>query len=211
MLSLESIEQQLENPKAYYVFHQTTTRQLVGKSTGRNVWTAVHFANNYKAWLYEEKLNHGEALWTEYDTVPSDRRESIMDRLLLDLEFVLEKDTEELVVRDAIKQSYKKAVKAMLLSKTTRKNEIRRGGSTSRVGRNGLVQQILRAEFKGWSDSGHKALEQLTMVIKNNVQSGTYHAIWENAFQEEHVEQKKTKKSKEEAVEKYVVNTTWEL
>jgi hypothetical protein len=54
------------------------------------------FANNYKAWLYEEKLNHGEAaLWTESDNVPSVRRDSIVDRLLLDLDFVLEKDTEE--------------------------------------------------------------------------------------------------------------------
>jgi hypothetical protein len=70
------------------------------------------FANNYKAWLYEEKLNHGEALWTDYDTVPSVRRDSIVDRLLLDLEFVFEKDTEELVVCDATKQTYKKAAKA---------------------------------------------------------------------------------------------------
>jgi hypothetical protein len=35
-----------------------------------------------------------------------------MDRLLLDLEFVLEKDTEELVVSDATRQTCKKAAKA---------------------------------------------------------------------------------------------------
>jgi hypothetical protein len=67
-------------------------------------------------------------------------------------------------------------------------------------------------KFKGWLDNGHKTFEQLTMDIKNDVQSGMY-AIWEKAVQEVHVEQQQTKKSEEEAVEKYVVNKSvvWEL
>jgi hypothetical protein len=36
-------------------------------------------------------------------------------------------------------------------------------------------------KFKGWSDSGHKAFEQSTMNIKNDVRRGSY-AIWEKAF-----------------------------
>ncbi len=127
MLSLESIERRLENPKAYYVFYQFFYKAAVGEvhwkecmdsSEARigndttEAFALLLFANNYKAWLYEEKLNHGEALWTEYDNVASVRRDSIVDRLLLDLEFVLEKDTEELVVRDATKKTYKKAAKA---------------------------------------------------------------------------------------------------
>ncbi len=67
-------------------------------------------------------------------------------------------------------------------------------------------------KFKGWSDSGHKAFDQLTMNIKNDVWRGSY-AIWEKAFQEVHVEQKKTNKNEEEPVEKYSVNKSvvWEL
>jgi hypothetical protein len=127
MLSLESMERRLENPKAYYVFYEFFYKAAVGEvrwkecmerseePIGNNTTEAfalLLFANNYKAWLYEEKLNHGEALWTEYETEPHARRESIVDKLLLDLEFVLENDKEELVVRDATKQTYKKAAKA---------------------------------------------------------------------------------------------------
>ncbi len=128
MLSLESIEQRLENPKAYYVFYQFFYKAAVGEVRWKECMDSLEtrigndtteafalllFANNYKAWLYEEKLNHGEALWTEYDSVPTSvRRESIVDRLLFDLEFVLDKDAEELVVRDPTKQTYKKATKA---------------------------------------------------------------------------------------------------
>jgi hypothetical protein len=67
-------------------------------------------------------------------------------------------------------------------------------------------------KFKWWSDSGHKAFEQLTMNIKSDVRRGTY-ATWEKAFQEVHVEQEKTKKNEEEPVEKYSVNKSvvWEL
>jgi hypothetical protein len=47
------------------------------------------FANNYKAWLYKEKLAHGsEALCTEYDC-DSTGKDSIMDTLLVEQEFVL--------------------------------------------------------------------------------------------------------------------------
>jgi hypothetical protein len=50
------------------------------------------------------------------------------------------------------------------------------------------------------------------MNIKNDVQRGSY-AVWEKAFREMHVEQKKTNKIVEEHVEKYSVNKSvvWEL
>jgi hypothetical protein len=124
MLSLESIERRLENPKAYYVFYQFFYKAAVGEGRWKDcmdssdlrigndtteAFALLLFANNYKAWLYEEKLTHGEALWTEYDSTGKD---SIVDILLLDQEFVLEEGTEELLVRVATKQTYKKAVKA---------------------------------------------------------------------------------------------------
>jgi hypothetical protein len=79
----------------------------IGNDTAE-AFALLLFANNYKAWLYEEKLTHGEALWTEYDSTGKD---SIVDRLLLDQEFVLEENS-ELLVHDTTKQTYKKAVRA---------------------------------------------------------------------------------------------------
>ena len=70
MLSLESIEQRLENPKAYYVFYEFFYKAAVGEGDWKNclkisdkrfgndsteVFALLLFANNYKAWLYEEK------------------------------------------------------------------------------------------------------------------------------------------------------------
>jgi hypothetical protein len=123
MLSLESIERRLEDPKAYYVFYQFFYKAAVGEvrwndcmdsgdvrigNDTTEAFALLLFANNYKAWLYEEKVTHGGALWTEYDSVGK----SIVDVLLLDQEFVLEEDTEKLLVIDTTKQTYKKAVKA---------------------------------------------------------------------------------------------------
>ena len=44
MLSLESIEKRLENPKAYYIFYQFFYKAAVGESAGRNAWTSVKHA-----------------------------------------------------------------------------------------------------------------------------------------------------------------------
>ena len=128
MLSLESIEQRLENPKAYYVFYEFFYKAAVGEVRWKEcldgtsderigndtteAFALLLFANNYKAWLYDEKLNHGDALMTEYEH-DSQEKDSIVDRLLVDQEFVLEVDREAiLVVCDNTKLSYKKAVNA---------------------------------------------------------------------------------------------------
>jgi hypothetical protein len=128
MLSLESIEQRLENPKAYYVFYEFFYKAAVGEVRWKQcmdeseerigndtteAFALLLFANNYKAWLYDEKLNHGDALWTEYDRA-SIGKVSVVDKLLVTQEFVLEENTEAklMVVSDTTKQSYKKAVKA---------------------------------------------------------------------------------------------------
>ena len=80
MLSLESIEQRLENPKAYYVFYDYFYKAAVGEVRWKEcldcgdmrigndtteAFALLLFANNYKAWLYEEKQTHQEALMTE--------------------------------------------------------------------------------------------------------------------------------------------------
>jgi hypothetical protein len=266
MLSLESIEKRLENPKAYYVFYQFFYKAAVGEVRWKECMNSIEtrigndtteafalllFANNYKAWLYEEKLNHGEALWTEYDSLPASvRRESIVDRLLLDQEFVLEKDTEEFVVRDPTKPTYKKAAKARkdwlaalkrlpicaemrnTWQQTARAEEVNENEpnsnaepTNSKKERNKKRRKLMQGlkkwtgpadegerKFKGWSDNGHKAFEQSTMDIKNDVQRGMY-ALWETAFREVHNEQQEARKSEEETVEKFVVDKSvvWEL
>jgi hypothetical protein len=127
MLSLESIEQRLENPKAYYIFYLFFYKAAVGEvrwnecmdTSGERIgndtteaFALLLFANNYKAWLYEEKLAHGEALCTEYDC-DSTGKASIVDTLLVEQEFVLEEGAEDLlVICDTTKQTYKKAVRA---------------------------------------------------------------------------------------------------
>ena len=71
------------------------------------------FANNYKAWLYEEKLAHGEALCTKYHTCDSDGMDSIVDTLLVEQEFILDEDAGYMpIIFDTTKQTYKKVVKA---------------------------------------------------------------------------------------------------
>jgi hypothetical protein len=88
MLSLESIERRLDDPKAYYIFYMFFYRAAVGEASWKKciddnsaspvrigndsteAFALLLFANNYKAWLYEMKLEHGPDLWTEYDTLP---------------------------------------------------------------------------------------------------------------------------------------------
>jgi hypothetical protein len=127
MLSLESIEQRLENPKAYYIFYLFFYKAAVGEvrwnecmdTSGERIgndtteaFALLLFANNYKAWLYEEKLAHGEALCTEYDC-DSTGKASIVDTLLVEQEFVLEEGAEDLlVICDTTKQTYRKTVRA---------------------------------------------------------------------------------------------------
>jgi hypothetical protein len=126
MLSLESIERRLENPKAHYVFYQHFYKAAVGEVRWKEcmdssdlrigndtteAFALLLFANNYKAWLYEEKNKFEDALWTEHESNEGGK-DSIVDRLLLDQEFVLEEGPGELLVRDTTKQTYKKAAKA---------------------------------------------------------------------------------------------------
>ena len=110
MLSLESIERRLLNPKAYYVFYEFFYKAAVGEGRWKDcmeqdelrigndsteAFALLLFANNDKAWLCEEKQTHGDSLQTEYDNIGGI---SILDVLLLDQEFVLEEDAEELMV-----------------------------------------------------------------------------------------------------------------
>jgi hypothetical protein len=63
-------------------------------------------SNNYKAWMYEEKRSHGNELLTEYDTLPSVAAVSIVDKLLVDQEIVLETGAEEMVVRNTTSERF---------------------------------------------------------------------------------------------------------
>ena len=136
MLSLESVEKRLDNPKAYYVFYDYFYKAAVGDRTwkdcmerenvriGNNTTEAfalLIFANSYKAWLYEEKRKYGPDLQTEYDSDQGEQGESgsesgekvsIVDQLLLDQEFDLDEDADELLVRVTTDEKYKKAMKA---------------------------------------------------------------------------------------------------
>jgi hypothetical protein len=128
MLSPERMEQRLDDPKAHCVFHQHFCKAAVGEvcwkecverregRIGNNTTKAFSlllFANNCKTWLHEEKLNHGDALSTECDE-DTGGKDSIVDKLLEEQEFVLEEAAEledMLVVCDAKNTSCKKAVK----------------------------------------------------------------------------------------------------
>jgi hypothetical protein len=250
MLSLESIERRLENPKAYYIFYEFFYKAAVGEVQWKEcmdssevrigndtteAFALLLFANNYKAWLYEEKVTHGEALWTEYDSIGKD---SIVDRLLLDQEFVLEEGPGELLVCDTTKQTYKKAVKARndWLAELRRlpvcaemktswqhtaienENEAGEPASYNKKEREKKRRKVMKGlkkwtgladngerKFKGWSDSGHKAFEQWTMSIKNDVRSGTY-TLWEKAFREVNMKQQEARRSENKAETKFAVN-----
>ena len=133
LLSLESIEKRLSNPKAYYIFYIFFYKAAVGEARwkeclemeegriGNNnteAFALLLFSNNFKAWLYEEKERHGDALMTEYDTTPTSSKKSIVDSLLQDLEIVLRQPTtadalvENPVVKNKQSSEFKSAVKA---------------------------------------------------------------------------------------------------
>jgi hypothetical protein len=128
MFSLESIERRLENPKAYYVFYEYFYKGAVGDTQWKEylededktvrignanteAFALLMLANNYKAWLYEQKETHGDLLLTEYDHGPGEGKESLVDNLMKGQEIVLNKTAEKQVTGDSTKSYYKKAVK----------------------------------------------------------------------------------------------------
>ena len=133
-MSLESIEKRLDNPKAYYIFYIFFYKAAVGEARwkeclereegriGNNnteAFALLLFSNNFKAWLYEEKERHGDALMTEYDTTPASSVKSIVDSLLQDLEIVLQQPTTAAgalvgnpIVRNKESSEFKRAVNA---------------------------------------------------------------------------------------------------
>jgi hypothetical protein len=70
-------------------------------------------ANNYNPWLFGEKRAHGaDKLLTEYDHGPNIRKESIVDCILKNTKFNLERGAEELFrVHDTNDRAYKKVKK----------------------------------------------------------------------------------------------------
>lgn len=117
LLSLESVEKRLDNPKAYYIFYIFFYKAAVGEARwkeclesqegriGNNnteAFALLLFANNFKAWLYEEKQRHGSDLMTEYDTTPTSSTKSIVDALLQDREIVLQPTAPAEVVVDPV-------------------------------------------------------------------------------------------------------------
>jgi hypothetical protein len=65
----------------------------------KEMFALLLFANNCKAWFWEEKLAHGAAPCNECDC-DSSGKDSIVDALLAEQEFVLEEevDSEDLLV-----------------------------------------------------------------------------------------------------------------
>jgi hypothetical protein len=126
MLSFEMIEYRLKYLKAYYVFYQFFYKSAVGdsqwkecvdKKEGRignpntEAFALLLLANNYKAWLYEEKEKHEGRLMTEYDTTPSAENLSVMDVLLVNTEFGDYVTDGLSMIRDPTKKRFKDEAK----------------------------------------------------------------------------------------------------
>jgi hypothetical protein len=126
MLSLESIKQQLENPKACCVFCEFFCKAAVGEVHWKECMDSIEecigndtteafalpllFANNCKAWLHDQKLKHCAALKNEHDCDSNGKDSIVLDRLLVDQECVWEENKEEmLVVCDTTKLTHKRA------------------------------------------------------------------------------------------------------
>jgi hypothetical protein len=69
--------------------------------------------NNYNCWLYEEKKAHaGDKQLTEYDHGPDIGKDSIVDCILKNIQFNLDRNAEEVVLHDPNNRAYKKAKKS---------------------------------------------------------------------------------------------------
>ena len=96
MISLESMEKRLQNPKSYYLFYKFFYRAALGESLwkqhmcedsgtriGNNntqAFALLLMKNNYRAWLHEEHMKHEGNLVTEYEVNEEDTRVSIVDK-----------------------------------------------------------------------------------------------------------------------------------
>ena len=130
LLSLSSIEQRFGCPKSYYLFYDHFYKAVLGDQAWKEAmkdqdenshignYTTEAFAlliimNNYKAWLHEEKMKHGDKLITEYEVEGDDPRESIVDHWLKDLEFKKDQgySGEFILLEDRTKTDYIISVK----------------------------------------------------------------------------------------------------
>jgi hypothetical protein len=125
--SIESFGRRLKDPKAYCIFYMyfyTATvgelrwKEYLSKEEGRigsntmEAFALLVLVNNYKAWLYEEKKTHQKNLLTEYDSPPSYRKPSIVDKILDGVQFNLEMvSTIPTVVYDKGDRTFKKLEK----------------------------------------------------------------------------------------------------
>ena len=127
MVSVESIDRRLDDPKAYILFYKFFYKAAVGEPSWKNcildeelrfgndtteAFALLVFGNNYKAWLFEEKEKHKEGLMTKYDT-PTYLEDytSIVDYILADCELNLDKATDQSIVTDKSDRYYKSSKK----------------------------------------------------------------------------------------------------
>jgi hypothetical protein len=124
---MESLARRLKDPKAYCIFYMYFYTAAVGKlrwkeylskEEGRigsytmEACALLVLLNNYKAWLYEEKKTHQTNILTEYDSPPSYRRPSIVDKILDGVQFNLETEaTSPTVFYDKDDRTFKKLEK----------------------------------------------------------------------------------------------------
>jgi hypothetical protein len=226
MVSMESIQQRLDNPKAYYVFYEyfykgavdksawTESMEVEGKRLGNNNtegFALLMLANNYMAWLYEEKKDKPN-LMTEYDTGPASGHENVVDVLQRDLEYVLHDEDDALVVRSEENREYIKAKNKRrrflekLLDTEESKNhceklkevaekdiELDTDSDKERVRKKRKLLRDLRKftgppskgerRFRGWSDAGQKQYEAWADAIGLDVEAGRYKK-WEKAYKQ---------------------------
>ena len=212
-------------PKAYYIFYEYFYKAAVGDKIWKQcllngedrigngnteAFALLLLINNYKAWMYEDRKEHGEGILTEYDTTPNDTgptSQSIVDILLKDQEIILHRGDADYVIRDKTDKFYKvarqkrrdwcKQVKDSneskeFLESMQGETEDNQPGNRMEKEKNkrrkikelkkytGVAEKGKRP-FRGWSDEGHKAFEKWTAVITKDATEGRY-TIWNKVY-----------------------------
>jgi hypothetical protein len=266
MLSYESMKVRLDNPKAYYVFYEYFYKAAVGEikwkqalkrgvderlgNNNTEAFAHVVLQNNYDAWWFAMKDEHGDLLKTEYDTIPGESCKSICELILEDIEFDLQANgllltghmegtTADRIELSTMQMMRRNQIRTRLELQTRIFEEHQDKGSgvqgaledqqncmgdRSQINKKkrklmkglkrftGTPTSSEERRFKGWSDTGHKALEDMVKEIKTDVEGGRY-MVWERLYRELVFSDDKNKENEHRKKKPYQVDTTivWDL
>ncbi len=198
--------------------------------------------NNYDAWLFAVKNDLKKELRTEYDTIPSPVDGSMLEMLLDDVEFDLEGEGELLTGQKTDRMTLQKHYNRRLLIQTqiyeshkenavgkpaplplalAEANQIEGDKYEQTKKKRKLMKDLKRftgtptaeeRRFKGWSDSGHKAFQEMTKQIKQDVEEGKYKK-WERLYKEYISMTSKTKEQEDDKKKPFQVDkgVVWEF